>query len=83
MWEKCEQPPSGFTGVLSRSPRALSYGHVYSVRAVEFSGVNQSSVIPILRGCEVEPAAPADAVHELHPDQLKVDIRGNRQQESG
>lgn len=26
MWEKCEQPPSGFTGVLSRSPRALSYG---------------------------------------------------------
>ena len=57
--------------------------NVHDVRAVEFSGVNQSSVIPILRGCEVEPAAPADAVHELHPDQLKVDIRGNRQQESG
>lgn len=57
--------------------------NVYSVRAVEFSGVNQSSVIPTLRGCEVEPAALADAAHELHPDQLKVDIRGNRQQESG
>ena len=55
--------------------------NVHGVRTVEFSGVNQSSVIPALRGCEVEPAALADAVHELHPDQLEVDIRGNRQQE--
>ena len=56
---------------------------VHGVRAVEFSGVNQSSVIPALRGCEVEPAALADAVHELHHDQLEVDIRGNRQHEPG
>ena len=29
--------------------------NVHGVRTVEFSGVNQSSVIPALRGCEVEP----------------------------